>query len=240
MLRFITGATILGFLAIVGWTVLQQYIPGNANLADVRERVTGPLSAQLEAKDFKFGAPVFIRIFKDERKLEVWLKSGDTFKPFRTYDVCAYSGELGPKLQEGDEQAPEGFYSVGMSQLNPESKYHLSFDLGYPNAYDRAHNRTGSFLMIHGKCVSIGCYAMTDRSIEEIYLMVEAALKGGQASVPVHIFPFVMTDKNLTEHAGSPWSDFWKNLAEGYEIFETSQVPPKVSVAGGRYILQPN
>ena len=107
MLRFITGATVLGFLAIVGWTILQQYIPGNADLSEVRQRVTGPLTAQMEAKDFKFGAPVFIRIFKEERKLEVWLKKGETFDRFRTYDICAYSGELGPKLKEGDEFVAE-------------------------------------------------------------------------------------------------------------------------------------
>ena len=128
------------------------------------------------------------------------------FAPFETYPICAWSGELGPKLAEGDRQAPEGFYAVGLKQLNPNSNYHRAFNLGFPNAYDRALGRTGSFLMVHGDCVSIGCYAMTDQGIDEIYRIVEAALHQGQREVPVHAFPFRMTEKAMAEKAGHRWA----------------------------------
>lgn len=235
MMRFLVLASVLGFLATFGWTIAKEYIPETADLAEVRGRVAEPLERQMAAKDLALGAPVFLRIFKEEAVLEVWVQKGDAFERFRTYDICAFSGELGPKLREGDEQAPEGFYTVGLDALNPASRYHLSFNLGFPNAYDRSLGRSGSFLMVHGKCVSIGCFAMTDLGIEEIYLIVEAALKGGQAEVPVHIFPFRMTAENLAAHEASKWREFWANLADGYYRFEETALPPKVSVEDKRY-----
>jgi murein L,D-transpeptidase YafK len=145
------------------------------------------------------------------------------------------SGKLGPKLKEGDLQAPEGFYEVGKKQLNPMSRFHLSFNVGYPNAYDRYHGRTGSLIMVHGSNVSIGCFAMTDPVIEEIYLLVEAALKGGQEAVKVQVFPFRMTPEKMSAVEGE-WAGFWRDeLWPGYERFERTGVPPEVGVREGRY-----
>ena len=145
------------------------------------------------------------------------------------------SGELGPKLKEGDGQAPEGFYFVPPSHMNPKSRFHLSFNLGYPNAYDRANGRTGSALMVHGGQASVGCFAMTDPKVEEIYALAEAALRNGQRFFRVHSFPFRMTDGNLARHPASRWQPFWLNLKEGYDFFEDSGLPPDVVVGNMRY-----
>lgn len=183
------------------------------------------------------GDPVYIRIFKEDSLLEVWIRSGTEYALLKNYFICAYSGALGPKEKEGDKQAPEGFYEVKKEYLNPNSKFHLSFNLGYPNLYDKAHKRTGSFLMVHGNCVSIGCYAMTDKKIEEIYALVESALKHGERFVPVHIYPFKMTKENMAEHSQSKWYDFWMNLKEGYDYFEAEKVPPTIKVENAVYVI---
>ena len=195
------------------------------------------LDKKLASLSAKVGDPVFIRIFKEESLLEVWIRSGAEYQHLKDYFICAYSGYLGPKLQEGDRQAPEGFYKVKKYQLNPNSKFHLSFNLGFPNEYDLAHDRTGSFLMVHGNCVSDGCYAMTDEKIEEIYTMVEGALQKGQKYVQVHAFPFRMTDVNMALYGNSEWYDFWANLKEGYDYFELEKLPPHVKVENKRYII---
>jgi murein L,D-transpeptidase YafK len=194
-----------------------------------------PLEKRLADGGFDLGGDVFIRIFKDERELEVWLRHGATFELFRSYPICNWSGDLGPKLKEGDGQSPEGFYAVGLKQLNPDSAYFRALNLGFPNAFDHAHRRTGSFLMIHGDCLSIGCYAMTDKGIDDIYRLVEAALRNGQREVPVHVFPFRMTGENLAAHAGHRWAGFWANLKQGYDLFEATRVPPAVAACGGVY-----
>ena len=196
------------------------------------------LQDRLEARGFRFGAPAFIRIFKKEEVLEVWLqKDSGEYALFLDYPICIYSGELGPKTREGDKQSPEGFYAVGREAMNPNSQYHLSFNLGYPNAYDRAHGYSGSMLMVHGKCVSIGCYAMGDRQIEEIYTLVGSALQRGQPYVRVHAFPFRMTDANLATYSEHRWYDFWRMLKPGYDYFERYHQPPEIDVIGGQYAL---
>ena len=219
-------------------------LAGVAMVSGIRSAVSAPpdpagavsaLSDELAAKGMEAGHPVFIRIFKEESELELWIRNGETYALFDTYPVCKWSGVLGPKLKEGDGQSPEGFYFVPASALNPHSRFHLSFNLGFPNAYDRAHGRTGSYLMVHGDCVSIGCYAMTDGKIEEIYGLVEAALRAGQPFVRVHVFPFRMTAENMARHAESPWADFWTNLKEGYDSFEAASRPPNVTVRDKRY-----
>ena len=197
--------------------------------------LTRTLDEGLIALSAKVGDPVFIRIFKDESLLEVWIRSGTEYQHLKDYTICAYSGHLGPKLQEGDRQAPEGFYKVKKHQLNPNSKFHLSFNLGYPNAYDRSHKRTGSFLMVHGNCVSDGCYAMTDDKIEEIYPLVERALQNGQKYVQVHAYPFIMSDENMAFYEGNEWYDFWVNLKEGYDYFEAEKLPPQIKVKNRCY-----
>lgn len=195
------------------------------------------LEERLALLSAKVGDPVFIRIFKEESLLEVWIRSGAAYQHLKDYQICAYSGTLGPKLQEGDRQSPEGFYKVRKYQLNRKSKFHLSFNLGFPNAYDRAHERTGSFLMVHGNCVSEGCYAMTDEKIEEIYALVEGALQKEQKYVQVHAFPFRMTDEAMALYAGNAWYDFWVNLKEGYDYFEAEKLPPQVKVEEKLYTI---
>ena len=199
-----------------------------------------PLSRRLEETEVRKGAPVYIRIFKKEAVLELWVEKEGRYIPLKFYRICAYSGHLGPKLKEGDKQAPEGFYRVYPRQLNPHSRFHLAFNLGYPNAYDRAHGRTGSYLMVHGDCVSVGCYAMTDEKIEEIYAMVASALKHGQRYVPVHIFPFRMEEETMEAYSDNRWYDFWTELKEGYDYFEAEEIPPRVETINGHYtILDP-
>jgi murein L,D-transpeptidase YafK len=196
-----------------------------------------PLPDRLVESGFAAGDPVFIRIFKESSELELWMKDVSGWRLFDTWPVCRWSGTLGPKLKEGDGQSPEGFYTVTKGALNPNSNYHLSFNLGFPNAYDRALGRTGSFLMVHGNCLSIGCYAMTDAGIDDIYGLVEAALDGGQREVPVHIFPFRMTDEAMGNHGNSEWADFWRNLKTGHDMFEETRTPPIAAACGKSYVF---
>jgi murein L,D-transpeptidase YafK len=204
-------------------------------LTSVRSRLLPKLHDELAAHQLQLGPPAFIRIFKETRELELWLKGKDnSWKLFRNYPIAVFSGTLGPKTKEGDLQAPEGFYSVTKQQLNPASSYHLSFNIGYPNAYDLHHQRTGSLIMVHGDTVSIGCFAMTDPLIEEIYLIVEAALKTN-TTVPVHIFPFRMTDERLQKETTSPHHDFWQNLRPAHDLFDKDHRVPKITVENGRY-----
>lgn len=183
-------------------------------------------------------SPIFIRVFKQESQLELWKQRPDgRFHLFRTYPICHWSGGLGPKLRKGDKQSPEGFYSVAKWQMNPNSSFHLAFNLGYPNAYDRANGRTGDFLMVHGKCKSAGCYAMTDALMEEIYALAREAFAGGQERFDVHAFPFRMTDDNLKRHKHDPNYRFWLTLKEAYDHFEITRRPPKVVVCQRRYVV---
>ena len=198
-----------------------QDVPSSSRSREVISRVRPALTTQLAGQGLHFGSPIFIRIFKEEKELEVWVRQGKDFRLFKNYPVCSYGpGVLGPKRKDGDCQAPEGFYLVGPRQMNPLSQFHLSFDLGYPNGYDRAQGATGYAIMVHGNCVSVGCYAMGDKAIEEIYALADAALREGQPSFHVHIFPFRMTDVNMRRHRESEWYPFWENLKEGYDHFE--------------------
>lgn len=196
------------------------------------------LEARLAEKGLKRGDPVFIRIFKTDMELELWMQRGDRFVHFATYPICYYSGQLGPKLRTGDKQSPEGFYSVTKGQLNPNSRWFRSFNVGFPNAFDQAHGRTGSYLMVHGGCSSIGCYAMTNPVITEIWELTTAALDHGQSSFGVHIFPFRLTEARLTAYADSPWIDFWRDMKAGYDLFEASHIPPQISVCQKRYTAE--
>ena len=172
-----------------------------------------------------WGKPVFIRIIKEERKLELWLRENNGWHLFYTYPIAGMSGTLGPKKAEGDCQAPEGFYRVYRSALNPRSNYYLSFNIGYPNRYDRELGRTGSHIMVHGSNVSIGCFAMTDPGISEIYTLVAEALRAGQPYVPVQIYPFCMTPERMRNEAASPHANFWQHLLPGWEYTDKKQAP---------------
>lgn len=206
------------------------------------ERHLKPLSPQMlaliEQKNMAKDLPILIRIFKDESELEVWKqdRSGQ-MALLKSYPICRWSGELGPKIREGDRQAPEGFYAITPGQMNPNSSLYLSFNLGYPNAYDRAHGRTGMHLMVHGDCSSAGCYAMTDEQITEIFALAREAFFGGQRSFQVQAYPFRMTPKNMARHRNNPNMPFWRMLKEGYDHFEVTHMEPKVDVCERRYVF---
>ena len=189
-------------------------------------------------ENIKIGNPLYIRIFKEEKELEMWIKnSNGTYSLYKVFDICTFSGGLGPKKKEGDKKSPEGFYYTKKSFLNPNSVYHLSFNIGYPNEYDKSHGYTGSLIMIHGNCVSIGCYAMTDKYIEEIYGIVEKTLNNGQEKINVDVFPFKMTAANMKRHKNSEYYGFWEELKPGYDYFEKNKQPPKIIVENKRYKL---
>lgn len=200
--------------------------------------VPSRLLRKIKEKGMNISSPILLRIYKTENKLEVWkAKKNGRYAFLKDYEICQWSGKLGPKFKEGDRQAPEGFYDVGPAQMNPNSSYHLSFNMGYPNRYDRSHGRTGKHLMVHGACSSAGCYSMTDEYVEEIYSLAREAFKGGQKAMQVQAYPFKMTPKNLAEHVNSPHFEFWKMLKRGSDYFEVTQLPPKVNVCEKRYVF---
>jgi len=211
--------------------------PSTKKSRAIVESVRPKLEKELDEKGLALGSPIFIRIFKESHELEVWVKRDAAYIHFRTYEICAYAGELGPKTKWLDGQSPEGFYTVTRGMMRPGCVYHLAFLINYPNDYDRAKARTGSEILIHGKCVSAGCYAMTDKRMNEIYALAEAALSKEQKFFRVHIFPFRMTEMNVKSHEDSVWVEFWENLKEGYDTFEKHRVPPNVTVEGGRYVF---
>lgn len=182
--------------------------------------------------------PILVRAYKKESELEVWKKGRDgRYALMKTYPICRWSGQLGPKIREGDRQAPEGFYMVNPAHMNPNSSFYLSFDTGYPNAFDRAHGRTGSHLMVHGSCSSRGCFAMTDEAIAEVYALAREAFAGGQRAFQFQSLPFRMTPQNLAKHRYNPHMPFWKNLKEGSDHFEVTKLEPAVSVCQRRYVF---
>jgi murein L,D-transpeptidase YafK len=195
------------------------------------------LDRRLAGLGMKLGSPIMIRIFKSEAELEVWMKAGERFELLASYAICNWAGTLGPKLSEGDKQSPEGLYSVGRRQLHHGARWRRSLDIGYPNAFDRVHVRTGSSILLHGGCTTTGCFAMTDQVMEEIFRLSRAALWNGQKRIAVHIFPFRMTPENMATHADSPWQGFWANLKEAYDLFERTRLPPTVKVCDRRYTV---
>lgn len=203
-----------------------------------------PLSKEtlslLGKKGMQVASPAFVRVFKEESELEVWKQRDDgRFYHFKTYPICNWSGELGPKLITGDKQAPEGFYAITPTLMNPNSKFYLSFNLGFPNSYDRSHGRTGDALMVHGKCRSAGCYAMTDALMEEIYGLTRESLKAGQPNFQLHAYPFRMTDARMAEMKKQKhkWYGFWSTLKQGYDHFEKHRIPPGIAVCDRRYVV---
>lgn len=192
--------------------------------------------ALISEKGMDLGAPIMMRSFKKESEIEVWKFGPDgKYALLKTYPMCRWSGQLGPKIREGDRQAPEGFYDVTAAAMNPKSSLFLSFNIGYPNAFDRSHGRTGSHLMVHGACSSQGCFAMTDEAISEVYAIAREAFASGQRSFQFQSYPFRMTAENLAKHRADSHFGFWKNLKEGSDIFEVAGQEPAWTVSGGRY-----
>lgn len=229
--RLLTGASLLASAAFL-----------SACYGGDFEKENTPIPSYLKAKMSDIGVGerdgIFIRIFKKEAELEVWKrKSSGKYALLKTYEICAWSGDLGPKFKEGDRQAPEGFYRVTPGLMNPNSSFHLAFNLGFPNAYDRSRERTGSFLMVHGACSSAGCYSMEDDKIEEIYAMAREAFLGGQKAFQVHAFPYRMTAENMAIFQENKHMPFWRTLKRGYEHFELTGVAPKVDSCNRGYVF---
>jgi murein L,D-transpeptidase YafK len=199
---------------------------------------TTQFANRLAAQGLKAGAPMLIRIFKAQSELEVWMEKDGAYVLFSTYPICHWSGTLGPKIREGDKQTPEGFYTITSRQLHRMGRWTRALNLGFPNAFDESLKRDGSYILVHGGCSSVGCFAMTNPVIDEIYTLTSAALRAGQRHVPVHVFPFRMTEANLASHSDSEWKTFWVNLKEGYDAFERTRRPPYVSVCDGRYRVE--
>jgi murein L,D-transpeptidase YafK len=210
-------------------------IPDSARAANARAKAWPQLQKDLKAAGLHDDQPIYLRLFKEPGILELWVKSGTRYKLFRQYLICTYSGGLGPKVRDRDGKCPEGYYNITPGQLQPMSTYHLAMNIGYPNEYDKQHNCTGDLIMIHGNCVSIGCYAMTDPKIDEIYTMVYEAFVHGQQSVPVSIYPFKLTSEHLDAYSEWPQYSFWKGLKPGYDLFEKRHTPPMVTVVNRSY-----
>jgi murein L,D-transpeptidase YafK len=199
-----------------------------------------PLSSEtialFEQKGVRSTSPTLIRAYKKEAEFEVWKQKPDgTYVHVKTFPMCRWSGQLGPKKREGDRQVPEGFYSIGPGQMNPNSNYYLSFNVGYPNAYDRAHGYSGALIMVHGACSSAGCFSMTDEQIAEIYAIARESFAGGQRSIQMQSMPFRMTAENLAKHRLDPNMDFWRELKRGADMFDVTHREPTVGVCNARY-----
>lgn len=205
----------------------------------VSDYTRSKLQQELPILGLAAGDAVLLRTFKKESQLELWVQPAGTsqFVLFRTYPICFYSGDLGPKLRQGDKTTPEGFYNIATKDLHPESRFHLALDIGFPNAYDRDLGRTGSLIRIHGACDAVGCFAMGNDQMEEIYYLVEQALRNGQQSVPVHAFPFRLSLQNLSAYQDHKWYGFWVQLKAGYDAFNNSKMLPVIEVSDGRYVV---
>jgi murein L,D-transpeptidase YafK len=230
----LASAALAAAVAVAGCDTDGSPTVGGRHLQPLSDR----LVAEIEKRNMETDSPILLRIFKEESELEVWKENRDgRFALLRSYPICRWSGELGPKVKEGDRQAPEGFYTIHPGLMNPNSQYYLAINMGFPNAYDRAHGRSGAFLMIHGDCSSRGCYAMTDEQVSEIYALARESFLGGQKSFQIQAFPFRMTALNMAKHRNSPHMPFWKMLKQGYDHFEVTRLEPKVDVCEKRYVF---
>jgi murein L,D-transpeptidase YafK len=231
----ITSAALAAGVLLAGCDTDEISLAANAK---ANQPVSPKLLAAMVEKDMDLQSPMLVRLFKQEAELEVWKQDrSGRFALLKTYPICRWSGDLGPKVREGDRQAPEGFYSISPGQMNPQSAYYLSFNTGYPNAFDRALGRSGSQLMVHGDCSSRGCYAMTDEQIAEIYSLGRESFFGGQKAFQLQAYPFHMTPVNMAKHRNNPNMPFWKMIKEGWDHFEVTRQEPKVDFCEKKYVF---
>jgi len=230
----LASAAVAAALALAGCDTDGGVLPSGRALAPLSDKML----AEIEQKNMTKESPILVRIFKEESEFEVWKQDNTgSFALLKTYPICRWSGELGPKVKLGDRQAPEGFYTITPGQMNPNSNYYLAINTGFPNSYDRANGRTGEFLMIHGDCSSAGCYAMTDEQIAEIYALARESFFGGQKAFQIQAYPFRMTPLNMAKHRDSPSMAFWKMIKEGYDHFEVTHQEPRVDVCDKHYVF---
>ncbi|MEO6015022.1 MAG: murein L,D-transpeptidase family protein [Devosia sp.] len=233
---------IFGFALVIAATLALAgcggIMPKSSSLRSTQSLKESTVS-KLNSMGSSPGQAMMIRVFKQTNEFEVWKRTNaGGYKLFKTYNICAYSGGLGPKVKEGDRQAPEGFYNITPGLMNPNSNYYLAFNTGFPNKFDRAWGRTGANLMVHGDCSSSGCYSMTDEAIAEIYALARESFAGGNTVVQMQIFPFRMTPHNLAVNHANPNLDFWKDIKEGYDRFELSKTPPVWDVCEKKYVFE--
>jgi len=229
----LASAAIAAAIALAGCNT-DEVVPNGRAQAPLSQKTL----ALMAEKNMDKESPILARVFKEEAELEIWkMDRTGQYALLKTYPICKWSGDLGPKKKEGDRQAPEGFYTITPAQMNPNSNYYLAFNTGFPNAYDRSHGYTGSELMVHGDCSSRGCYAMTDEQIQEIYALARESFFGGQSAFQFQAFPFHMTALNMARHRNNPNFAFWKMLKEGYDNFEATHQEPKVAVCEKRYVF---
>ncbi len=193
------------------------------------------LAQEFAGKGLKLGSPVFIRVYKQTSEMELWVQQGPRYVLFKTHGICRWSGVLGPKFYEGDRQSPEGLYRITTSDLIVNRRWDRAMNINYPNSFDNLNSRGGSGILIHGGCGSIGCFAIQNENVEDVFGAVRAALKGGQAYVPVLTLPFRFTalapEKEDTLHM----SEFWADLRRADLLFERDKVPPAAWICDGRY-----
>ncbi|MDQ0321656.1 murein L,D-transpeptidase YafK [Pararhizobium capsulatum DSM 1112] len=235
-------AAVAALLAGCTNETLDAFDQADVDIKSVKNKTTyelsGKIVANMRAANMPKNSPVMIRIFKEEGALEIWKATADNrFAKLREYKICAWSGKLGPKVKEGDRQAPEGFYPLGPGQMNPNSSYYLAINTGFPNRYDQANGRHGTDLMIHGACSSSGCYSMTDEQMQEIFALARDAYKGGQQTIQLQALPFRMTAENMARHKNSPNIEFWNMLKVGYDQFEITKRPPEVNICEKKYVF---
>lgn len=234
--KFLFGAAVILWLSpLLSFT---SKIPDSDRAAQVRAEVWPRLKQELKNAGLRDDQPVYIRIFKDPGVLELWVKDGARYKKFKTYLICYFSGGLGTKTKSGDGKSPEGFYTIKPNQLNPVSNYHLAINVGYPNLMEQQRGYTGDAIMIHGHCASIGCYAMTDPIIDEIFTMVFEAFSHGQKQISLDIYPFKMDAEHLQRYSTQPYLSFWKNMKPGYDLFEQTHVPATVAASNKGYVFK--
>jgi murein L,D-transpeptidase YafK len=229
----LASAVLAGSMMLAGCNTDVYQIPTRA-----MKELSPEMLALLGQKGMPKESPILVRIFKEESELEVWKQdTTGRFEMLRVYPICRWSGELGPKVREGDRQAPEGFYTITPALMNPNSSYYLAINTGFPNTYDKANGHSGAFLMIHGDCSSRGCYAMTDEQIGEIYSLARESFLGGQQSFQIQAYPFRMTAANLARHRTNPNMPFWRMIKEGNDHFEVTHMEPKVDVCDRHYVF---
>lgn len=199
------------------------------------QRVRGRLGFALEEQGLTLGAPLYLRVIKNQSVLEAWVqRRRGGWQRFRAYKLCGgRSADLGPRT--GAQGLPEGFYAVGRSGLRAPGAVYLGLDFGWPNALDRARGWTQGDILLQGTCARGGHVALTDQDMEEVYALTHAALVAGQSEVALHVFPFAMTGLNMARRRGSPHATFWAMLEPAWTVFERTKTPPQTQVQGRRY-----
>lgn len=245
----IAFSAVMFVCSVNGQNSFVDYQKSFAKVADVFRRKEDTLRKQFESKGLQWPAKyIYIRSFKYDSQLEVWAKNSteETFKLFKTYKVCAMAGSLGPKRMDGDYQVPEGFYYI--NEFNPNSNYHLSLGLNYPNASDKMLSDSslpGGSIYIHGSCVTVGCIPINNDQIEELYVITSYARAMGQEYIPVHIFPVQFNNPRSVSYLEkfmqtySTYKPLVNSLQSAYYSFEkTRQIPVIMVSTRGQYVLE--